>query len=55
MNSSNDFLDPDYQQLNKMRFEQRMNHYNKMIKWLVVANILAWSGVTYIVVKWFSI
>ncbi len=51
MNISNNLLDPDYPELNKIRFEQRMNHYNKMIKWLVVVNVLAWSAVAYIVLK----
>ena len=56
MNKKSDFLDPDYPELNKIRFEQRMDHYNKMIKWFVIANILAWPTVTcYLILKWFLI
>jgi hypothetical protein len=55
MNTSNDLLDPCYQELNKIRFVQRMNHYNRMIKWLVVVNIVAWLAVVYILPKCFSI
>ena len=55
MNKLNDLLDPCYLELNKIRFAQRMNHYHKIIKWLVVVNLVAWPGVIYIVAKWFSI
>jgi hypothetical protein len=51
MNTSKDFLDPCYTELNKRWFELRMNHYNRMIKWLVIANIIAWSAVAYISIK----
>jgi|GEM_PF-3057881 len=55
MKNKTDFLDPDYPEFNKIRFEQRRNHYDKMIKWLVFVNILAWAGVTYVVIKWLSV
>lgn len=50
MKTSDDLLDPGYPELSKMRFTQRMNHYNRMIKWLIVVNIVAWSAVGYILI-----
>lgn len=55
MNKSNDLLDPGYQELNKIWFTHRTNHYKRMIQWLVVVNTVAWSAVAYIVIKWWSI
>lgn len=55
MKNSNDLLDPCYPELNRIRFTQRMHHYNKMIKWLVVVNIVAWLAVAGTVLNHFSI
>lgn len=49
MNKSN-LLDPSYPELNKIWFAQRMNHYHRLITWLVVVNIVAWSAVAFIVI-----
>jgi len=55
MNTSNNLLDPSYPELNKVWFAHRMNHYTRIIKWLVVVNIAAWSAVAYIVTKSLSV
>lgn len=55
MNTSNDLLNPCYPELNKIGFAQRINHYHRMIKWLVVVNIVAWSAVAFIVIKSLSV
>jgi hypothetical protein len=55
MNKSNDLVNPCYPELNKIWFTQRMNHYHRMIKWLLVVNIVAWSAVAYIVIKSLSV
>lgn len=55
MKKSNNLLDPCYPEFNKIWFIQRMNHYNKITKWLVVANIVVWSTVACIVIKWLSV
>jgi hypothetical protein len=44
-------LDPCYPELNKSCFAQRMNHYTKMVRWLVVVNIVVWLTVTNVVIK----
>jgi hypothetical protein len=54
MNTSNDLRDPGYPDPNKVRFTQRVNRYEKMIKWLVIVNIIAWSVVAYVVLDWLS-
>jgi hypothetical protein len=55
MIKSNDLLNPCYPELNKIWFAQRMNHYNRLIKWLVAVNVVAWSAAAYIVVKALSV
>jgi hypothetical protein len=55
MNKSTDLLDPCYPELSKLMFRHRMNHYKKIITWLVVVNIVGWSAVAYIVTKSLSV
>ncbi|MGE0590247.1 MAG: hypothetical protein AB7O48_16830 [Cyclobacteriaceae bacterium] len=55
MNDTNDFIDPNFPELSKLRFLQRMNGYARIQKWLMVANIVAWSAAAYIITKSLSV
>lgn len=55
MEELNNLPDCYYPGLNNMRFIHRMNHYDKIFRWLVVANIVVWPVAIYTLIKWLSV